>query len=346
MVSAIVATFAVAGADEAIWFSGPAFCEGICLSSPPGADPVPLNRSIIPSIKAYDPVPDDNIGSFDLSPDGKIIAFMRVHRPYAYHDVWVMDSDGNNPREVFAQGRQGCEYNTQGKRVCSSNTPRFGHGIQWSPNGSEILFTSYGGLRLVDLNGMVGVLRTGTAADDMGHMHWSSMGIVYSGYTESEDEEFETFIAIVDRNGNAIERFDFGEDLWGFNPTLSPDASKLSFSYWDSLYVYDITNETLWGIETGAHYYTHHAWSPDGQKIVYYEWLDWEGPGFLKSIDVGGTNQTVLLEFPSPDPVRNLNMPFIADIDWIPESPLIPTGITPATWGQVKASVSNDRSPE
>ena len=46
MIALIIALALSVSADEAIWFSGPAFCEGICVSSPPGAEPVPLISGI------------------------------------------------------------------------------------------------------------------------------------------------------------------------------------------------------------------------------------------------------------------------------------------------------------
>ena len=305
-------------ADEAIWFSGPAFCEGICISSPPGAEPVPLNSSIIPSINKYDPTPHNNIGSFDISPDGQSIAFMRINRPYAYHDVWIMDSDGSNPREVVAQRKRFCEHKERGE-VCSSSTPYFSFGVQWSPDGSKILYDD-----ILSSNGLVdpvdGTIRqTGVStAETWSYMHWSSIGIATLG--------IERLIEIVDIEGAIIRSFDF----FGMDPTLSPDESKLSFHRSDSLFVYDIANETLRFVGHGTLYGTRHVWSPDGQRIVYYEHLEGQD-GFIKSVEIDGTNQTVLLEFPSPPPWG-----FINDVEWIPGAPSESTGISPVSWGQVK----------
>ena len=338
-------------ADEAIWFSGPDFCEGICASSPPGSEPVPLNRSIKSSIKQKVGNVTPKVGSFDLSPDGQHIAFMRVSGVYGYHDVWIMDSDGNNPRELVAQVRQGCEINTSSQEVCSSNTPYFGWGVTWSSDGLEILYDDLlypPGFQVINLEGSsTGNIELGKDfyAASWSYPHWSHTG--YISYTNVSYSNYEHNLRIIDREGNINHEF----DIEGLDPQLSPDASKLSFYirtnrnlccidsseiYQDSLFVFDIVNKKQQFIGHG----TRHSWSPDGQRIAYYEYFGEGHNGFIKAVNIDGTNQVVLLEFPSPPSVDGPPyLPFFSDIEWISVVSTKPSGISPATWGQVKDSI-------
>ena len=75
-------------ADEAIWYSGPESCGGICVSSPPGSEPVPLDPAILETIE------DDFISSFDRSPDGRSIAFLELREgPAAEADASMLVKD-------------------------------------------------------------------------------------------------------------------------------------------------------------------------------------------------------------------------------------------------------------
>ena len=94
----------------------------------------------------------------------------------------------------------------------------------WSPDGSEILYR----------NAFVYYIAApihGAGIDNLSHYHWSSMGSVFA-YNP-------TFIAIADRSGNIIKKFDIFEGADSILHYLQ--TNPMSFSLYG--YIYDIANE-------------------------------------------------------------------------------------------------------
>lgn len=72
--------------------------------------------------------PDRGEADVDLSDDGKLVTFMdtKIQPPDDYTEIWVMNSDGTNPRLVYKGGKPG---------VDSVHDPVF------SPDGKKIAFS-------------------------------------------------------------------------------------------------------------------------------------------------------------------------------------------------------------
>ena len=212
----LLLSVAQSGAAGGIWVSSPD-CGGICVSDPPGASPVPL----LPASEEF------HIGAFDLSPDGQSIAFMNILTGNEYHDVWIMDADGSNPRALASQVKESCHTSDSGTR-CSMNAPYFFHSVQWSPDGSMILYCD-----VYDDDGWVLINREGykrCCSDNYpGYiypyyslMQWHDNG---SLVMSSGNYDVPIIVIIDPSTETLIHRF----DLYGLDPALSPDGSKLSF---------------------------------------------------------------------------------------------------------------------
>ena len=326
---AIVATLSVAGADEAIWFSGPASCGGICVSSPPGAEPVPLNPHILESIE------EDYISSFDLSPDGQSIVFIELQESIGWHfsDVWMMDSDGTNLREIFEGNRGWWETSTsRGEYWSSSETNGLSLGIQWSPDGLEILVCAYpGSFLFMDEEGSILYYWEGYGNIFFDRffgtdLQWDPEGdIVYQGYSNDRSESDTLFVR--SRDGSIKHRI-FIPGVQ--SPQFSPDGSKLAYGEWirrgpsksSSLFVMDVASGERqfiadvaesddWMSPIGPF-----SWSPSGNQIAY------RGIDGLYVINADGTDPTFLFE-----------TGIVWDIDWISSTS---TGVSPTSWGAVK----------
>lgn len=72
--------------------------------------------------------PDRGEADVDLSDDGKLVTFMdnKIQPPNDYTEIWIMNSDGTNPRLVYKGGKPGIE---------SVHDPAF------SPDGKKIAFS-------------------------------------------------------------------------------------------------------------------------------------------------------------------------------------------------------------
>ena len=327
---AIVATLSVAGADEAIWFSGPASCGGICVSSPPGSSPVPLNPHILESIE------EDYISSFDLSPDGQNIAFMELREGYGWHfsDVWMMDSDGTNPHEIYKGFRGWWEVNSRGEYWSSIEMNVLSLGIQWSPDGSEILVGEYlHRLLFLDIEGNIlnvwPDLKIFSERYFGTDLQWTPEGdIVYQG--ASQEHRSDTLF-VSSRDGSIKHRIHIPEVQ---SPQLSPDGSKLAYGvhFWreppPSLFVMDIASgerQFIADVAPSNDWVSSpigpFSWSPSGNQIAY------QGLDGLYVINADGTDPTFLFE-----------TGIVWDIDWISSTS---TGVSPTSWGAVKHEQNN-----
>ena len=298
-------------ADEAIWFSGPESCGGICVSSPPGSPPVPLNPHILETIE------EDFISSFDLSPSGESIVFMELQEGDGWHssDIWIMDSDGTNLREVVAATR-GDEANS------------FSRDVVWSPDGLEILvWFNRGFFLFYDPEG--NLLRTWEDSNVFINryystdLQWTPEGdIVYQGrrdtvFVRNSDGTIKMKIPIPDVK----------------SPKLSPDRSQLAYVIWGNSRADPPTLSSIFVMDTGTRerkFIGHgwvYSWSPSGNQIAYRD-IETDG---LQIVNADGTDPVFLFETDA------------WEIDWISD---IATGIYPSTWGQVKASVGIMAEPE
>ena len=218
------------------------------------------------------------------SPNGKKIAFLSYRNGDANIEIWVMNPDGseqkqltNNPSgEVFAP--------------------------DWSPDGSKIVFSNNRSgnfeIRLIDADGTNPKKLTADPGVDSGP-RWSPDGseiIFVSNRTGNND------IWIMDANGlnktQLTNNPEFDE-----KPIWSPDGSQIAFESKRS------GNRDIWLMEadgtnlknlTNNPGFDHFAcWSPDGTKIAFRS--NRTGNFEIWVIDANGTNLTMLTNDPATD---------------------------------------------
>jgi TolB protein len=147
----------------------------------------------------------------EISPDGSLIAFMRWTPISNQHQIWVMDRDGGNPRQVVSGS---------------------GWDPTWSPDGSRILFASdrSGGTQLwvVGLDGS-GLRQISNLPAIRGRSDWSSQDqiVTYSG------EAWKRELFLMDSDGaNTHQLTPPGGNSQG--PSFSPDGGWVAFTaYFD-----------------------------------------------------------------------------------------------------------------
>lgn len=148
----------------------------------------------------------------EISPDGKLIAFMRWTAASNQYQLWVMDRDGANPRRV---------------------TDGTGWDPTWSPDGTQILFASdragSNQLYVVNLDGS-GLRRITDFPSIRGRSDWSPDGnfiVTYSG----EAWQREVFIFNLD-GSSVFQLTPSGGNSQG--PAFSSDGKWVAFTaYFD-----------------------------------------------------------------------------------------------------------------
>ena len=313
-------------ADEAIWYSGPESCGGICVSSPPGSEPVPLHPAVLETIE------DDFISSFDLSPDGRSIAFLELREGHGWHysDLWVMDADGTDLRQIYEGGRGYWHYPSKQDPVWKPyEWNNLSREVEWSPYGILVCFNH--AFLFLDIAG--NVLDTQPIDHVWNNRHyftdiqWRHTGeIVYQGMGWHPDIPDTVFVGT--RDGDVLRRIHVPAVQ---RPRLSPDGSQLAFVQWESddgpSYPSSSSEPSIYLTDVDANYsYDHrrflasghiYDWSPSGSHIVHQ---DSDG---LYRTDMDGNS---VFLFSTSD--------VIWDVDWIATPPV--TSIQPASWGAVK----------
>ena len=139
----------------------------------------------------------------DISPDGNEIVYKHSEK---IDSIWVMNRDGSNPREVIS---------------------RTGWDPVWSPDGSELLFTSgaydHPQLYIMAANGAN--LRQITNMDNLrGRSDWSPLGQIatYAGVTNSRS------IYVMDEDGSDVRQISTGGN--SLAPSFSPDGNWIVFT--------------------------------------------------------------------------------------------------------------------
>ncbi len=86
----------------------------------------------------------ENAGGFEVSPDGTLIAFSPQPEPSsAIHEIWLMNSQGENPRKLLALGGDEQPGN-----------------VHWSPDGQRLAFISRGQVASIETCDLRGAKRT------------------------------------------------------------------------------------------------------------------------------------------------------------------------------------------
>lgn len=228
--------------------------QDLCLIGPGGSGFVQLT--------------DDSTGDVEpeLSPTGREIAWR-----HDITEIWVMDTEGGNQRHVTVDYNaafnnpswspggdrlvMGCNdpdnLTTDGLCFINANGGGFGFyplddldvgGVEWSPNGENVLFT----VETQSVNEDIFVLNLDTGnydnitetVGDWEHPTWSPHGtkIAFIGSPIQEDGVSLTGLYVIDPDGSNRERL-FTPDsgaAGATNPAWSPDGSKIAFFCWHS----------------------------------------------------------------------------------------------------------------
>ena len=250
--------------------------------------------------------------AFDMqprfSPDGRFLAFISDRG--GLFNVWVMDADGKNPRQVSREERWWV------------NSPA------WSPDGQYIYARRHfvgerslgaGEIWMFHINGGAGVQVTERPSiqKDAGEPAISPDGrTLYYSRDVSPSPNFEynrdpngVIYAIYARDLNTgRERVVAGRPGGSITPRVSPDGKHLAFirrvRFKSTLFIRDLETgveravfdrldrdlQEAWAIHG---LYPQYAWTPDGRNIVIW------GEGRIWNVDIGGAlGRTSVTEIP------------------------------------------------
>jgi Tol biopolymer transport system component len=179
----------------------------------------------------------------EVSPDGKLIVFMRWTVASNQYQIWLMDRDGGNPRRLFAGT---------------------GWDPTWSPDGTQVLFASdmEGTIQLYksDLDGS-NVIRVSDLPAIRGRSDWSSDGLVttYSG------ESWKREVFVMQEDGSDLRQVSpTGGNSQG--PSFSPDGKWIAFTAY-----FDLLNDI-----NGCEIYKIRVDGSDLQRLTNNEYCDYQ----------------------------------------------------------------------
>ena len=208
-------------------------------------------------------------GSFDWSPDGKQIVFLHYDTVTNPTDIWIINSDGSNPRELR-------------RRPKYENTTRSYYDPVWSPDGSRIAFVDRLHISIINSDG-TGYVQLYTPA---GNLDWSPGGqFVYT---------YKGHVGILNSDGTDRQIL-LSSDQWYSDIQVSPDGNKLVLPKgYEEIWLMGIDGSDLRYLTDGLN----PTWSPDSRRIAFNR----KDEEQLFLIDADGSNFQVLLDFPAWEP--------------------------------------------
>jgi TolB protein len=212
------------------------------------------------------------------SPDGSRIAYYGADDEQANYDIFVINADGTDPRNL-------------------TNSPTVDDRYpSWSPDGDQIVFHSNPegdyDLYMVNADGTDIHPITDNDAQDLGP-DWSPDGRYIAFHTDAWGYPFE--IAILDLETGEVWRVTDSEALSSF-PTWSPDGRKLAYHTIDAetsgvnIHIIGADRSEERVLITGLDRSAFPDWSPDGRSIIFQSGSDENSAIAMIPVE-GGTAQ-------------------------------------------------------
>ena len=202
------------------------------------------------------------------SPDGQHIAFRAAGRGLSYYKngIYVMDSDGSNPRRL---------------------TPDGGRSPSWSPDGRHIAFTFWRDhnweIYVMGSDGSNPRRLTDLPAESP---TWSPDGR-HIAFSSDRDGDYEIYV--MDSDGTNPRNLT-NDSAWDFSPSWSPDGRHIAFVRGGEIYVMDSDGSNPRRLTTDGG--RSPSWSPDGRHIAFESNRDhnYESRGEIYVIGSDGSN--------------------------------------------------------
>ena len=240
------------------------------------------------------------------SPDGTRIAFARGL--VGNNEIYVMNADGSNQTRLTNSGfDSNPAWSPDGTRIAfassrdgnaeiyvmnadGSNQTRLtnetGSDPAWSPDGTRIAFTRGGEIYVINTDGSNQTRLTNTPVGSSDQPDWSPDGtrIVFTT-SQTPNPEINSGIYVMNPDGSNQTRLTNSE--FEFDPAWSPDGTRIAFATFfrradgaflpDEIYVMnaDGSNQTRLTNSTFLLGSSDPAWSPDGTRIAFGTFQDW-----------------------------------------------------------------------
>lgn len=220
------------------------------------------------------------VHTMTISPDGKQIAFGTAAFPSGTSDIYTINADGSNLRNLTHQ-------------------PALDLYPAWSPDGTRIAFISNRNGK-----GEVCIMRPdGTDFRVIGQAV-----ITYPGFAPawSPDGRCLAFldqnsrVNIADLSSNELRNISQGPDLFATNPIWSPNSVQVGFQAEGDIYIMNADCSRLHNLtddSSDENWYP--SWSPDGKKIAFASKRD--GGEHIYTIDLTDLKIRKLTDDSAPD---------------------------------------------
>jgi Tol biopolymer transport system component len=254
------------------------------------------------------------------SPDGKLIAFSRETDAANYYDIYTMNADGSDVKQITdGPGRDMFPtWSPDGKQIAFERRMWEWKNNTWNWHSCAIYVMNSDGSDVKELT-------ENDPPSFYGDPHWSPDGrkIVFVSYGGVGPIAYQVWAMNADGSGQKMLY------ISGYNPVWSPDGENIAFVSWDGqydIYVMDENGFDIKKLTDSKAVYDQPTWSPDGKKIAFVSNRDGDWDFYI--MDVDGSNIQCIVKTPGDE----------YEPDWIATSHDIePAGALKSTWGRMKA---------